>query len=335
MYCIMMLQGEMCMTSKKMSLLLFLLCMILCTAGLFHFYNFSEQQLADAKEKPILFGSTYMTLNNPFFDVVNEEMRNVIEANGDVLITMDPELSLDKQIDQIHTLMELGCSVLIVNPVDSKGLADVLAQAKAQGIIIIAVDTNVYNGQDFVDYTVVSDNYQAGVLCAQNMMKAVDHANIMILRHEAAYSAVERIQGFKDAIADYPQYHIVDEIECEGQLEISMPLIAAAISEGVNFDVVMALNDPSALGAVAALQEAERLSDVLVYGVDGTPEAKVLVKDGFMQATVAQYPKKMGKKAVESAYRLLNHESGIVEEKIPVIMIDGSNIDEFSLESWQ
>lgn len=331
----MMLQGEMCMTNKKMNLLLCLFCAILCTAGLFHFYNFSEQQLADAKEKPVLFGSTYMTLNNPFFDVINEEMRNVIEANGDVLITMDPELSLDKQIDQIHTLMELGCSVLIVNPVDSKGLIDVLAQAKAQGIIVIAVDTNVYNGQDFVDYTVVSDNYQAGVLCAQNMMEAVDEASIMILRHDAAYSAVERIQGFKDAIAAYPQYQIVDEIECEGQLEISMPLIASAIQEGVYFDVVMALNDPSALGAIAALQEAERLFDVLVYGVDGTPEAKVLVNDGFMQATVAQYPKKMGKKAVESAYRLLKHEGGIVEEKIPVVMIDGSNIDEFSLESWQ
>lgn len=330
-----MMQGEMRMTNKKMSLILLLLCTILCTVGLFYFYNFSEQQLADAKEKPILFGSTYMTLNNPFFDVINEEMRNVIEANGDVLITMDPELSLDKQIDQIHTLMELGCSVLIVNPVDSKGLADVLTEAKAQGIIVIAVDTNVYNGQDFVDYTVVSDNYQAGVLCAQNMMSAVDEARIVVLRHDAAYSAVERIQGFMDAIAEYPQYQIVDEIECEGQLEISMPLIASAIQEGLYFDVVMALNDPSALGAVAALQEADILNDVLVYGVDGTPEAKVLVNDGFMQATIAQYPKKMGKKAVESAYRLLNHESGIVEEKIPVVMIDGSNIDEFSLESWQ
>lgn len=323
------------MTNKKMSLMLFLFCAILCTAGLLHFYNFSEQQLADAKEKPILFGSTYMTLNNPFFDVINEEMRNVIEANGDVLITMDPELSLDKQIDQIHSLIELGCSVLIVNPVDSKGLVDVLAEAKAQGIIVIAVDTNVYNGQDFVDYTVVSDNYQAGVLCAENMMAAVDEASIMILRHEAAYSAVERIQGFKDAIAQYPQYKVVDEIECEGQLEISMPLIASAIQEGIYFDVVMALNDPSALGAIAALQEAERLSEVLVYGVDGTPEAKVLVNDGFMQATVAQYPKKMGKKAVESAYRLLKQEGGIMEEKIPVVIIDGSNIEEFSLESWQ
>ena len=323
------------MNDKIMRRLCFVLCMVLCIAGLLKFYNFSEEQLADGKQKPILFGSTYMTLNNPFFDVINEEMRNVIEANGDVLITMDPQLSLDKQIDQIHYLMDLGCSVLIVNPVDSKGLIDVLAEAKQQGIIIVAVDTNVYNGQDFVDYTVVSDNYHAGQLCAENMMAALDQAQIMILRHDAAYSAIERIQGFKDAISQYPQYQIVDEIECEGQLEISMPLIAQAITEGVHFDVVMALNDPSALGAVAALQEADKLSEVLVYGVDGTPEAKVLVKEGFMQATVAQYPKRMGKKAVESAYRLLNHESGIVEEKIPVTMINGSNIDEFSLESWQ
>ncbi len=308
---------------------------VITIAALFELYTFSEHQLANGQERPILFGSTYMTLNNPFFDVINEEMRNVIESNGDVLITMDPELSLEKQIDQIHYLMAEGCSVLIVNPVDSKGLADVLKEAKAQGIVVIAVDTNVYNGEDFIDYTVVSDNYRAGQLCAENMMAVTDAARILVLTHEAAYSAVERIQGFKDAIANFPNYQIVDEIECEGQLERSMPLIAQSIENGLSFDVVMALNDPSALGAVAALQETQRLDQVLVYGVDGTPECKVLVNDGFMQATVAQYPKKMGKKAVESAYRLLEGETDMVDEKVEVQIIDQSNIDEFSLESWQ
>ena len=85
------------MNDKIMRRLCFVLCMVLCIAGLLKFYNFSEEQLADGKQKPILFGSTYMTLNNPFFDVINEEMRNVIEANGDVLITMDPQLSLGQQ----------------------------------------------------------------------------------------------------------------------------------------------------------------------------------------------------------------------------------------------
>ena len=298
-------------------------------------YTYSRKQLAGIKSDPVVFGATYMTLNNPFFEVIDQEMRNVIEANGDIMITRDPQLSLQRQIEQIKEMMDQGCQVLIVNPVDSKGLEDVLKEAKSRGIDIIAVDTNVYHGNDFVDYTIVSDNYKAGVLCAQDMMKHKKQADILILKHEAAYSAVERIQGFMDTIQGKSQYHIVDIVECEGQLEKAMPFVAQRLQEGMQFDVVMSLNDPSAMGSIAALQEMDALDGVLVYGVDGTPEAKVLVKDGFMMGTVAQYPKKMAEKAVDSAYRLLRNETNIAEENIDVKMINQDNIDEFSLEGWQ
>lgn len=315
-------------------IILILLCTLLCIA-VTQLYDYTKKNITGGESDPILFGATYMTLNNPFFEVIDNEMRNVIEANGDMMITMDPQLSLTRQIEQIHTMMKQGVDVLIVNPVDSKGLIDVLKEAKEKGIYIIAIDTNVYNGNDFVDYTIVSDNYEAGRLCAQHMMSLKREADIILLKHEAAYSAVERIQGFKDVLEEHPNYRIVEELECEGQLEKSMPLIAQAIKEKVNFDVVMSLNDPSALGAVAALQEAGTLEQVLVYGVDGTPEAKVLVKNGFMEGTVAQYPKKMAKKAIASAYALLDGQTHVEEEIVDVDMIDLQNIDAFSLEGWQ
>lgn len=298
-------------------------------------YAYGRKEVSGLKVDPVMFGATYMTLNNPFFEVIDQEMRNVIEANGDVMISMDPQLSIERQIDQIHYMMEQGVQVLIVNPVDSKGLEAVLKEAKDQGIYIIAIDTNVYNGNDFVDYTVVSDNYKAGILCAEDMMKQKEKANILVLKHEAAYSAVERIQGFLDTIQGKEQYQIVDIVECEGQLEKSMPLVAQRLKEGMKFDVVMSLNDPSAMGAIAALQEVGALQGVLVYGVDGTPEAKVLINDGFMMGTVAQYPKSMAKKAVACAYRLLQHETNIMEEKVDVSMIDQHNIAQYSLEGWQ
>ena len=316
------------------TVVLALLAMILGIA-MIQLYDYTKKNITGGESDPILFGATYMTLNNPFFEVIDNEMRNVIEANGDMMITMDPQLSLTRQIEQIHTMMKQGVDVLIVNPVDSKGLIDVLKEAKEKGIFIIAIDTNVYNGNDFVDYTIVSDNYEAGRLCATHMMSLKNAANIILLKHEAAYSAVERIQGFKDVIQEHPNYRIVEELECEGQLEKSMPLITQAIKKRVNFDVVMSLNDPSALGAVAALQEAGTLDQVLVYGVDGTPEAKVLVKKGFMEGTVAQYPKKMAKKAIASAYALLEGQTYLKEEIVDVDMIDVQNIDAFSLEGWQ
>ena len=51
-----------------------------------------------------------------------------------------------------------------------------------------------------VDTTIVSDNYQAGVLIANDMMKRLSSANILLLEHHNAVSAMDRIQGFLDTI---------------------------------------------------------------------------------------------------------------------------------------
>ena len=155
--------------------------------------NYTKKNMSYIKEDPVKIGASYMTLNNPFYEVIDEEMRNIVEANGDILITLDPQLSVDKQIEQINYFIEQKCQVIIINPVDSKRITDALKKASAKGIKIIAIDTSVYEGNDFIDYTVVSDNYYAGVLCAKDMINSVDKANIVLLCHEAANSAVDRI----------------------------------------------------------------------------------------------------------------------------------------------
>lgn len=114
-----------------------------------------------------------------------------------------------------------------------------------------------------------------------------------------------------------------------------MPIVEQCIKDSLNFDVIMCLNDPSALGAVAALQDNKMLDKVLVYGIDGSDEAKVLVNDGYMKATIAQYPKLMAKRAINTAYSLLESNDKLKEEKMMVNIITKDNIDEFSLEGWQ
>lgn len=148
-------RGKMKKYMTEWIVLVMTLCCALLCAVLLSFYT--KASLVSKKD-PLLFGATYMTMNNPFYEVIDEELHNQVEANGDVMITMDPQLSVERQIDQIHVLMDRGIDVLIVNPVDSRGLVDVLKEAKQQGISIIAIDTNVYDGEDFIDYTVVSDN---------------------------------------------------------------------------------------------------------------------------------------------------------------------------------
>lgn len=313
---------------------IFILVTALALTGLFVLDRYSRYSLIYANKLPYKVGATYMTLNNPFFEVVDDEIRSSLEAQGDTLITLDPALSLEAQKDQIHYLIEQDVDAIIVNPVNYEGLQSALVAARKAGIPVFTVDTQVED-ETLVTYNIVSDNYDAGVQCAKDMMAHLESANIVLLEHSSTNSGKERIQGFLDTISNKDQYHIVHRIECEGQLEISMPLMEEYLAQNPQIDVVMALNDPSALGALAALQAYGQFEGVLVYGVDGTPETKQMIHDGRMQATVAQSPITMGSKVAQAVEDVLHGGKVKSSEVVPVSLITQDNIDEYSLEGWQ
>ena len=108
------------------------------------------------------------------------------------------------------------------------------------------------------------------------------------------------------------------------------------IKENKAFDVVMCLNDPSAMGAMAALSSEQMLDGKYVYGIDGTPEAKEMVQEGKMEATVAQSPKTFGKKAGEAIYKMFSQEKIKNKTEVsPVQIITKENVSEYSTEGWQ
>ena len=111
-----------------------------------------------------VFGATYMTMNNQFYKVINNEMQLQIEKRGDHLVTLDPALDQKKQNEQIKYLVKQKVDAIFVNPVDWKGIKSGLQEAKEAGIPVIVIDAPVYD-EKLVNMTVVSDNYQAGVQC--------------------------------------------------------------------------------------------------------------------------------------------------------------------------
>ncbi len=294
-----------------------------------------DMKLSSSDEKKqYKFGATYMTLNNPFFVALNNGIKDVVEGNGDILVALDPALDPNKQISQIEDLISQGVDVLFVSPTDWKTIKPALLAAQKAGIPIINLDSPVYD-EDLVKSIIASDNYNAGVLCAIDMMSQLNSAKIVILEHRTAKSAIDRTQGFIDTIKGMDQYQIVAKESSEGQLEQAMLAMTNIIGGNPEIDVVMALNDPTAEGALAALLEANRENGVLIYGVDGAPEAKQLIKDGKITATAAQSPITIGKTAAQAAYDVLAGKEVEKHITVPVIFIDKNNVDQFGTTYWQ
>lgn len=297
---------------------------------IFGVYSYPDYK---ATPQQFRFGATYMTMNNPFFEVINNEIKKAAGANGDVLITLDPILDVDKQNEQILDLIEQRVDAIFVNPIDAKEIETGLKAAKEAKIPVIVVDAPIYD-ESLVNCSIASNNYDAGVQCAKDMMTKRQSANIILLEHVTAKSAVERIQGFLDTISDNNNYHIINRADCNGQIELAMPITEEMLLQTPNVDVVMALNDRSALGALAAIESAN-IKDVLVYGVDGSPDVKELISTGMIQATAAQSPIKMGQLAYQMARKILTKEVVDSKVEVPIELISQDNILDYDIVGWQ
>ena len=287
------------------------------------------------KHIPRVFGATYMTMNNPYFSVLNESLREVIEANGDILLTRDPAQSQDRQNQQILEMIDEGIKVLFANPVDSKTIEPALEACKKAKVAVFVVDTEVQDRANVVS-VIQSDNYRAGELVAEDMMKRLPKgANIVLLSHYNVQSTQVRRKGFLDRIKGHDEYKIVANSYKSSEIEVATMEMDKIIKSGVNIDV-FGNNDPTAVGALAAL-EVNKLTEkgIMVYGVDGSPYAKQLISKGYMVGTAAQHPIIMGRTAADTAYKYLKNKKVEKNITIDVDMVTKENMDKTNINEWQ
>ncbi len=296
---------------------------------------FSSLTVCGAPRQKV-FGATFHNLNNPFFVALNDGIKKYVEGKGDKLISFDPQQDLTRQIAGVEDFVSKKVDAIFIAALDWKGIKPALETAKKANIPVIIVDAPVYD-VDLVATTVASDNWNAGLLCAQDMIKRMGtKANIVILAHPTAKSAIDRTEGFKDYIKKYPGLKVVAEQSSNGQLDQAMTVMEDIIQAQPKIDVVMALNDPTAMGAIAALESTKRLKGVLVYGVDGSPDAKKMVKEGGkLTATASQFPSKIGSMGAAAAYDILAGKTVPKEIKVPVELIDKSNIDRHDVANFE
>ncbi len=288
----------------------------------------------EQKENSRLIGVSYMTMNNEFYKILNEEISNQVEIQGDRMVLRDPALSVDRQIEQIEEMLQMGIDVLVVTPVDWKGLSDVLKQAKSQGVFLVVVDSDLEE-ESVADCTITSDNYNAGRLVGRYFLEQNRESELVVMTHDAAKSGQNRVQGFLDEVGKNDKIHVVKRMNCDGQLEIAMPKMQQAIEEGVTFDSVFCLNDLAAVGVAAALDEHGLLKKVQVYGIDASPDAKALIKEGMMSASAAQFPSRIGQIAADVVYRLLKGETVEKKIRVPVELVTQENVEQYSIGRWQ
>ena len=277
-------------------------------------------------------GYTCMDGTNPFFVALEGSIREVVEANGDELISLDPQNSNEKQLALVEDLISQGIVAIFVNPVDRDGITPALDALQAAGIPMFGFDTEVTDMDKLVTYA-GSDNYNAGYVCGLDLVeKCPDGGPIIVLDSPTMQSVVDRTDGFLAAI-DGHGFEVVAQIDCMGNQEQGNLNGTDALTAHPDAVAIFGGNDPTALGAQAAAEAAQ--SSALIYGVDGSPDIKALIAEGKVTGTGAQSPMTIGKTIAELYYKWKAGEE--VESRYPIatFMINSDNIDEYNNGGWQ
>ncbi|MCX8091544.1 MAG: sugar ABC transporter substrate-binding protein [Verrucomicrobiae bacterium] len=278
-----------------------------------------------------LFGVSFQTMNNPFFVELNEGLKSVIAPRGDRLVTLDAQWNSLKQKNDVADLLQQRPAAVFINPVNWEGVKGTLIEARRKNVPVIIVDAPV-SDPDLVLCQVASDNFEAGRLACEALARVNPNAKIVVLHLSVNRACIDRVEGFKAEMAKHPGMRILDIQEGKGSAEGARPVMRDLLGRFPELDAVFPINDPSALGAISAIEAAGRAGQVTVVTVDGSREGAAAVRAGKLHATVAQFPKEIGRIAAEKAYAHLEGKPVEKDIKVPVQLITRENVAAF-LES--
>jgi len=286
------------------------------------------------EKKPRTFGFTCFWLDSPFFFILEQTIREEVEKNGDILITVDANRDPVMQSSQIEDLISQKINAIFLDPVDMEAIRPALVSLNKAKIPVINIESEVRD-IDLVAAYVGSDNRNAGYVCGLDMVKRLPNGGpIAILDAQARVASRTRIEGFNEAIAG-KGFTIVFLKDATGGFPVAQRHTEEMLKSNPEVIAIMAPNDLMALDALAACQAANR-TDILIYGVNGSPEAKAAIAEGGQfVGTGAQSPISIAKESVVVAYKILNKQPYEKRVLVRTFLINQENIGEYDIDGWQ
>ena len=268
---------------------------------------------------------------NPFFNNVRVGAENAAKQLGAKIIQYVPTKpdSIPEQMSQVEDVIVKKPDAIVFTPVDYKALIPGVEKMNAAGIPVINVTDHMAGG------TIVSfvgiDDYKVGRATAEALMKALGgKGNVVIIEGvKGSLSNQDRTRGLTDVTKSYPNVKLLATQAGNFQRLNALQVMENLMQSFPQIDGVMAANDAMAIGAIEALDAANRKA--IVVGINGTKEAVDAVKAGKLLASGQADPFMQGCLATMMAIRHLRHQPIVAEMFLPPSVIDASNYKEFDM----
>lgn len=253
-------------------------------------------------------GYTTMSLTNPFFKVVGDAMTEEAAKHGYEMIVVSGDDDANKQSNQIDDFIVQGVKAIVITPCDPRSIGPAIKKANEKGIPVFTNDTG-YNGDEGeVVCHIATDNLQGGRLAGEAMVKFLGEqgGKVLVVHKPDASSCLLRVEGFMEVVnahnakAGAKQIEVVSTLDGRGDIEAGYAVTKDAIVADSDLSAIFAINDPSAIGARRALEEAGKAEQVTIIGFDGEKDGKQAILEGKILCDPIQFPDQIGRITIQN-----------------------------------
>src|SRR5215211_682397 len=229
---------------------------------------------------------------------------------GVELVMVDSKEDVATQLGQVENFISQKVDAIVLIPANTDAADPMTKAAQDAGIPLVYVNRLPSNLPDDVAY-VGSESIQAGIMQAQWIAdKLGGKGNVVIMNGDLAQEAAQkRTEGEKQVFAKYPDIHIIKEDTANWSRDQGLSLMENWLSTGDQIDAVASNNDEMAIGALSAIDAAGKLGEILVGGVDASPDALQEMDKGRLNVTVFQNAKGQGEGGIKAAIALARGET--------------------------
>ena len=269
-------------------------------------------------------------LTNTFYVNMMNAGNEAAEDYGCEVIWQSSEGSLDNEISIIENFIQQKVDCIMIDPIDAEGIKAVVEKAGEAGIPVITmgnkVDTEYNVNTMYNDY---EDTYAIGKMVAESVGGSGTVG--LVYGNSGNYVSDQRQQGFKDAMADYPDITIVEQ---PGNFNTSDAMTVAAdmLNAYPDIKAIHSVSDAQTYGVLQAVQAAGMSDQVLLTSYDGEQEASDYVGSGEFASTLLTGSKRVGYWNVKVAYDLCTGAEVEAEQYIRSYFVLNDELKEIALD---
>ena len=274
-------------------------------------------------------------LTRPFMISMGDEAQKAAEMLGITLDVLGPQTanSTEEQIKLMEDAIATGVDGILITPADSTAIVPGIEKANEAGIPVTTPNTKAFGGEVLTWAGV--ENYDVGYRLGEELARVLNYEGKVVLLEgiPGSSTSTERIEGYNDALAQYPDIEIIaSQTAYFSRLE-GMSVMENLLQRFPEIDGIGSADKEMLLGANEAIKEAGR-EGIAGVGFDVDEDVLVAIENGEVAATGDQHAESQAFWSVVALWAYLEGYTVPGEMVIPMEIVNQDNVAEY-LEQYQ